>query len=63
MLSDHADWPGLLAAVAATGCERVVVTHGDGAVLGRALAERGLRCTAFETAFGAGETDGGFFGA
>ena len=27
------------------------------------LAERGLRCTAFETAFGAGETDGGFFGA
>ncbi len=52
VLSDHADWPGLLAAVAATGCERVIVTHGDDAVLGRALAERGLRCGAFRTAFG-----------
>lgn len=52
VLSDHADWPGLLAAVAATRCERVVITHGDAAVLGRALAERGLRCGTFRTAFG-----------
>jgi putative mRNA 3-end processing factor len=52
VLSDHADWPGLLAAVAATGCERVVVTHGDDAALAGALAERGLRCEAFRTAFG-----------
>ena len=33
VLSDHADWPGLLAAIRATGCERVVVTHGDEALL------------------------------
>src|SRR5512134_2443170 len=27
-LSDHVDWPGLLAAIDATGAERVWVTHG-----------------------------------
>jgi putative mRNA 3-end processing factor len=52
VLSDHADWPGLLAAVQATGCERVVITHGDDAVLGRALEERGLDVGTFRTAFG-----------
>jgi putative mRNA 3-end processing factor len=52
VLSDHADWPGLLAAVEATRCERVIVTHGDDAVLGRVLADRGLRCGTFRTAFG-----------
>ena len=52
MLSDHADWPGLLAAVDATRCTRVIVTHGDEAVLVRALAEKGLECGTFRTAFG-----------
>ena len=52
VLSDHADWPGLLAAVAATQCSRVIVTHGDEAVLARALTERGLECGAFQTVFG-----------
>ena len=56
VLSDHADWPGLLAAVASTGCARVVVTHGDEAVLVRALEERGLDCGTFRTAFGDGDT-------
>jgi putative mRNA 3-end processing factor len=28
VLSDHADWPGLQRAIAATGAERVIVTHG-----------------------------------
>jgi putative mRNA 3-end processing factor len=52
VLSDHADWPGLIAAVEATGCTRVIVTHGDEAVLARALRERGLECGAFPTRFG-----------
>jgi len=52
VLSDHADWPGLLAAVRATGCTRVIVTHGDEAVLVRALLESGLECGTFRTAFG-----------
>lgn len=42
VLSDHADWPGLLAAVAATGARRVFVTHGYTAVLARYLREQGL---------------------
>jgi putative mRNA 3-end processing factor len=52
VLSDHADWPGLLAAVNATSCTRVIVTHGDEAVLVRTLADRGLDCGTFRTTFG-----------
>ena len=51
VLSDHADWPGLNAAVEATGATRVVVTHGQVATMVRWLAERGLRAEAFETEF------------
>ena len=32
VLSDHADWPGLQRAIAATGAKRVIVTHGQEAV-------------------------------
>jgi len=42
VLSDHADWPGLLAAIAATGCQRVGVTHGYTAAMQRYLGEQGL---------------------
>ena len=52
VLSDHADWPGLLSAVHETGCSRVIVTHGDEAVLVRVLSEKGLECGTFRTAFG-----------
>ncbi len=52
VLSDHADWPGLLRAIAATGAERVVVTHGDAAVLLRWLSEQGLDAGSFTTAYG-----------
>jgi putative mRNA 3-end processing factor len=41
-LSDHADWKGLLAAVTATGAERVFVTHGFQATLSRYLNEKGI---------------------
>ena len=55
VLSDHADWPGLMRAIAATGAERVIVTHGQVPVMVRWLASRGLAAQAFETEF-AGET-------
>lgn len=42
VLSDHADWPGLLDTIAATGARRVLATHGYTDVLARACAERGL---------------------
>ncbi len=41
VLSDHADWPGLLDVIAATGASEVWVTHGYTSVLARWLRERG----------------------
>jgi putative mRNA 3-end processing factor len=52
VLSDHADWPGLKRAIAATGAERVIVTHGYEAVMVRWLGEQGLAASAFETEYG-----------
>jgi putative mRNA 3-end processing factor len=51
VLSDHADWPGLLGAVTATGAERVWVTHGYSAVLARRLQEQGMDAQAVQTRF------------
>lgn len=51
-LSDHADWPGLLRAIEATGASRVIVTHGESAVLVRWLREQGLDAGLFRTAYG-----------
>lgn len=51
-LSDHADWPGLHAAIAATGAGRVIVTHGSVDVMVRYLCERGLQAESFETEYG-----------
>lgn len=52
VLSDHADWPGLLGAIEATGASRVIVTHGSVPVMVRYLAERGLQAQAFDTEYG-----------
>ncbi|MEM9292661.1 MAG: ligase-associated DNA damage response exonuclease [Acidobacteriota bacterium] len=46
VLSDHADWRGLLSTVAETGARRVLTTHGYSEVLARALRHRGLDATA-----------------
>lgn len=51
-LSDHADWPGLLWAIAQTGAERVMVTHGQVETLVRYLCEQGLDARAFATEYG-----------
>jgi putative mRNA 3-end processing factor len=42
VLSDHVDWPSLLAAVEGTGAERVWVTHGTREPLVRWLSEKGI---------------------
>lgn len=52
VLSDHADWPGLLWAIEQSGAERVMVTHGQVNVLVRYLAEKGLDARAFQTEYG-----------
>jgi putative mRNA 3-end processing factor len=56
ILSDHADWPGLLAAVWDAGAEQVFVTHGYSPVLVRWLREHGLRAHVLQTQF-EGERD------
>jgi putative mRNA 3-end processing factor len=52
VLSDHADWPGLHSAIAATQAERVIVTHGSVAVMVRYLQEKGLHAGSFQTEYG-----------
>lgn len=52
VFSDHADWPGLLSAIQATGAQRVIVTHGDEGTLVRFLTEQGLAAEAFQTEYG-----------
>lgn len=52
VLSDHADWPGLHRAIAATGAERVLVTHGYESVMVRWLQQQGLQASSLRTLFG-----------
>ena len=56
VLSDHADWPGLLSAIRGTGAQRVYVTHGDVPVMVRWLDEQGFDARPMESEYG-GEQD------
>jgi putative mRNA 3-end processing factor len=58
VLSDHADWPGLQRAIAATQASRVIVTHGYEAVMVRWLQQQGLEAGSLRTAWGEGEEEG-----
>lgn len=42
VLSDHADWDGLIRSIAATEAESVRLTHGNGDALARYLCEKGI---------------------
>lgn len=50
VLSDHADWPGLLQTVSETGAEKVLATHGSGATLARYLQDQGMDAQALPLA-------------
>jgi putative mRNA 3-end processing factor len=52
VLSDHADWPGLMSAIGATGAQRIIVTHGSVPVMVRYLTEQGLQAEGFDTEYG-----------
>ena len=41
VLSDHADWQGLLSAIKATGCENIITTHGYTEIFAQYLKEQG----------------------
>jgi putative mRNA 3-end processing factor len=58
VLSDHVDWPALVGTIAATGAERVLVTHGYREPLVRWLGERGIEARAVASAW-KGELDEG----
>ena len=63
VLSDHADWPGLLRTVRESGAQQVYVTHGNSDGLARYLREvEGIRAEplagAFATERGDGDGDG-----
>ncbi|GAC1408934.1 MAG: ligase-associated DNA damage response exonuclease [Burkholderiaceae bacterium] len=53
VLSDHADWPGLMQAINASGAPRVIVTHGQIPTMVRWLTQNGLEAGAFDTEYGA----------
>jgi putative mRNA 3-end processing factor len=52
VVSDHADWPGLLRTVEETGARRVLATHGNSEPLVQTLRERGIDAATLRTAFG-----------
>lgn len=51
VLSDHADFPGLLSAIEASRAKRVLVTHGTTESLAKLLRERGLDAMSLHTPF------------
>ena len=51
VLSDHADWSGLLSIIAATEAQRVIVTHGYTLAMVHWLKEQGLQAETFDTEF------------
>jgi len=55
VISDHADWPGLMETCRATKARRVLLTHGYSDALRRHLTESGLESSALKTDFGAEE--------
>jgi putative mRNA 3-end processing factor len=52
VLSDHADWDGLLSAVKATEAKKVFVTHGFQAAFSKYLNENGIEAGEVKTAYG-----------
>lgn len=56
VLSDHADWKGLLQTIKATNAEKVFVTHGFQSAFSRYLNENGIQAAEVKTEYG-GEED------
>jgi putative mRNA 3-end processing factor len=52
VMSDHADWPGLLCAVKETGAQKVFVTHGFQAAFSRYLNENNIEAAEVKTQYG-----------
>jgi putative mRNA 3-end processing factor len=57
VISDHADWPGLRAAIRETGAENIFVTHGYTDIFARYLTENGWNAQVVPTEFGGDEDE------
>tara|TARA_E500000331_G_scaffold346892_1_gene386360 strand:+ start:135 stop:1133 length:999 start_codon:yes stop_codon:yes gene_type:complete len=57
ILSDHADWNGLIEVIKGTGAEEIQVTHGNGDALTRYLREQGINCSVLAGASMRGEEE------
>lgn len=57
VISDHADWPGLLQATKETGAENIYVTHGYTDIFTRYLNENGHSAQVVPTEFGTDDDD------
>lgn len=55
IISDHADWPGLLEAISLTGAENIYTTHGYTDIFARHLNDAGYNAEIVRTEFGADE--------
>ena len=51
VLSDHADWEGLLSAIYSTECENVITTHGYTDIFAKYLNEKGLNAMSEKTEY------------
>ncbi|MDG2108331.1 MAG: ligase-associated DNA damage response exonuclease [Flavobacteriaceae bacterium] len=51
VLSDHADWKGLISAIKATGCENVITTHGYTELFSQYLNEQGWNARTQKTKY------------
>ena len=57
VISDHADWPGLNTAIAATGADRIFVTHGYTTPFCRWLTSQGYDAGIVQTEFGGDDAE------
>jgi len=57
VMSDHADFTGLLTAIKATGASKVFVTHGFQLAFSRYLNEIGIKAAEVKTAYGTNEEE------
>ncbi|MEO9574597.1 MAG: ligase-associated DNA damage response exonuclease [Tateyamaria sp.] len=57
VISDHADWTGLLDAIKQTGAENIYVTHGYTDIFARYLTEVGFNAQVVPTEFGGDEAE------
>ncbi|MGY6562642.1 MAG: ligase-associated DNA damage response exonuclease [Luteibaculaceae bacterium] len=51
VLSDHADWEGLLACIEASEAEKVLLTHGYSSIVAQYLNENGIAADVLKTAY------------